>query len=209
MPGRKEPEEERRRAILRAAYTVAARERLTGLTARAVAAEAGVSSGLVFFYFGSIEKLQIALLDWLLERAVASGEATEVPLPEDVPAGDPAARLIAIIAHDVRGLPRQRDRVELFFDFWVLGTRRPVIRRKISLALARLRASFVPLAQAVIDAESERWAGTTAEGLANVVTSFLRGCSLQLVTNPTQFDVEQSLAAIEALVRHPVTAASR
>ena len=49
MPGRKEPEEERRDAILRAAYVVATRERLGGVTARAVAAEAGVSSGLVFF----------------------------------------------------------------------------------------------------------------------------------------------------------------
>lgn len=212
MPGRKVPEAQRRGEILRAAYAVACRERLTGLTARAVAAEAGVSSGLVFFHFETVDRLLVALLDWLLERTIAPGEATEaareVAREGELPEADPGARLIAVIAHDIRALPRQRERVELFFDFWVLGTRRPAIRRKISAALERLRESFVPLAQAVIDAEPERYGTTTAEGLAGVVTGFLHGCSLQIVTSPARFDVEQALATLEALVRHPASAAS-
>ena len=57
MPGRKVPEEQRRLEILKAAYRVAARDRLTGLTAQAVAAEAGVSKGLVFFHFGNRDAL--------------------------------------------------------------------------------------------------------------------------------------------------------
>src|SRR4028119_548076 len=58
----------------RAAFAVAAREGLAGVTARAVAAEAGVSSGLVFFHFGTVDALLAALLDWLLARTLVAGE---------------------------------------------------------------------------------------------------------------------------------------
>lgn len=205
MPGRKESEEERREAILRAAYVVATRERLGGVTARAVAAEAEVSSGLVFFYFDSIDNLLVALLDWMLERTIAGGAAL-ASMAAPAAGGDAASRLIDVIGGGVRRLPRQRERVELFFDFWVLGTRHPVVRRKIRRALGLYRESFLPLAQAVIDGDPERYATSSAEGLADTISSFVFGCSMQIVTNPTQFDVERTLATLDALVRHPVAA---
>ena len=210
MPGRKEPEEERRDAILRAAYTVATRERLGGVTARAVAAEAGVSSGLVFFYFDSIDNLLVALLDWMLERTIATAGREAAGAAGESAAGeaitDPATRLVSTVATALRRLPRHRDRVELFFDYWVLGTRHPVVRRKIRRALAGYRESYVAGAQAVIDADPGRYAATSAEGMADVIASFLYGCSMQLVTNPTQFDADRTIAALDALVRHPVPA---
>lgn len=206
MPGRKEPEDQRRNAILRAAYAVATRERLGGVTARAVAAEAGVSSGLVFFHFESIDNLLVALLDWMLERTIAPERVASIStVPPDTPA-DAATRLVGHVASALRQLPRHRERVELFFDYWVLGTRHPVIRRKIRRALAIYRESYVAGAQAVIDADPERYSHTTADGLADVIASFLYGCSMQLVTNPTQFDAERTLATLDALVRHPVAA---
>jgi AcrR family transcriptional regulator len=209
MGGRKEPEQERRNAILRAAYTVAARERLGGVTARAVAAEAGVSSGLVFFYFESIDNLLVALLDWLFERTIAATPRTPANTTGSaigVGDSDPAARLIAVVGAAVRRLPHERERVELFFDYWVLGTRHPAIRRKIRRALAVYRESFLAGAQAVINANPDRYAGSSAEGLADVIASFLYGCSMQIVTNPTQFDVERTLVTLDALVRQPVPA---
>src|SRR5690242_17197420 len=66
MPGRRAPEEERRAQILAAAFNVAAREGLARLTVRQVAAEARLSSGLVFFHFTSRDALLLALLDQLL-----------------------------------------------------------------------------------------------------------------------------------------------
>ena len=204
MPGPKQPEEERRDAILRAAYTVAARERLGGVTARAVAAEARVSSGLVFFYFESIDNLLVALLDWLLDRTIA--RAQRGVSNAGIEADDPANRLTGTVALAVRRLPRERERVELFFDYWVLGTRHPVIRRKIRRALALYRESFVAEAQAAIDAQPDRYLHTSAEGLADVIASFLYGCALQVVTDPTRFDTERTLATLDALVRQPVPA---
>jgi AcrR family transcriptional regulator len=199
VPGPRAPAEQRREDILRAAFAVAARERLGGVSARAVAAEARVSAGLVFFYFASIDQLLVALLDWLLARTFAATDFAN--RLADV--ADPAARIMLAIRRDVAWLPRQRERVELFFDYWVLGTRHPAIRRTIRHALGQYRDSFRPLAEALVSSDPERYAGVSADGLASVAASFVEGCALQIVMDPSQFDVERSMATLASLVRAP------
>jgi TetR/AcrR family transcriptional repressor of bet genes len=197
MPGQKAPEDERRDTILRAAFRVAARERLTGLTAQAVAAEAGVSKGLVFFHFQSRDGLLVALLEWLLEHTVvaqANDEVWALPTAQD--------RLLAVIRRDVEALPRQRERVELFFDYWVMGTRHPEVRASIRAALDRYRDALRPLAAQVVSSDPVRYAGMTADGLAAVAAGFIEGCALQVVMDPDRFDVGQSLDTLRALVTH-------
>ncbi|HEX8849987.1 MAG TPA: TetR family transcriptional regulator C-terminal domain-containing protein [Gemmatimonadaceae bacterium] len=203
MPGPRAPAEKRREDILRAAFAIAARERLGGVSARAVAAEAGVSPGLVFFYFESIDQLLVALLDWMLAQTFAATDFSN--RLADV--SDPAARMMLAIRRDVAWLPKQRERVELFFDYWVLGTRHPAVRRTIRHALDRYRASFVPLAGALVASDVERYSGVTAEGLAAVAASFVEGCALQIVMDPTQFDAERSMATLASLVRSPAAVA--
>src|SRR5688500_15061137 len=66
MPGQRAPEELRREQIMRAAYDVALREGIDGVTLRAVAAEAALSHGLVIFYFKQKDQLIGALLDRVL-----------------------------------------------------------------------------------------------------------------------------------------------
>jgi AcrR family transcriptional regulator len=201
VPGRRAPEEERREAIIHAAFVVAARERLGAVTARAVAAEAGVSAGLVFFYFDSVDKLLVELLDWLLAHTLVAADTPD-RLSE---VADPGARMMLAIRRDVEWLPRQRERVELFFDYWVLGTRHPAIRRKIRRALNRYRDAFEPLARALVDSDPERYSGMSAEGLASVAAGFVEGCALQVVMDPTAFDVERSMTTLAALVRAPAS----
>jgi AcrR family transcriptional regulator len=199
---RRGSEEERREEILRAAYQVAARDRLAGVTARAVAAEAGVSSGLIFFYFESVDRLLTELLDWLLARTIVATDLDDLMLAP----GDPAARMMAVIHRDVESLPRQRARVELFFDYWVLGTRHEAVRGQIRRALGHYREGFVPLAAAVVESDPGRYGGMTAEGLASVAASFVEGCALQVVMDPAAFDVERSMSTLAALVRAPAHA---
>src|SRR6184192_3731648 len=67
MPGRKAPEEHRRKDILRAAYDVAARHGVEALTVRAVAARAAVSHGTVLFHFKRRDELVSLLLDRVLD----------------------------------------------------------------------------------------------------------------------------------------------
>ena len=199
MPGRKLPEEQRREGILRAAYVVATREGLAGVTARAVAAEAGISSGLVFFHFGEKDALLAALLDWLLAHTLVAGE-----LPPPVqPGAHPAERMLAVVRRDLTALRRARPRVELFFDYWVLGTRDPGIRETIRAALERYRVSFLPLARALVAESPERWGPDGAEGLATVAASFVEGSALRAVHDPDGFDPDRAMSALVALLRPP------
>lgn len=204
MPGQRAPEDQRRLDILRAAYRVAARERLTGLTAQRVAEQAGVSKGLVFFYFRSRDGLLVALLDWLLETTIVaqvSAEVLERPTARE--------RLLRVLRRDVERLPEQRERVELFFDYWVLGTRHPEVRGKIRAALERYREAYRPLAEAVVEEEPERYVAVGAAGLAAVATSFVTGCALQAVMDPERFDVEAYMRTLHVLVARPELAERR
>jgi TetR/AcrR family transcriptional regulator, transcriptional repressor of bet genes len=204
LPGPKRPEDQRRESILRAAFKVAARDRLGGVTVRAVAERARVSTGLVFFYFESKDALLEALLGWLLEHTLVAGELPHVAQS----AGSPAERMLAVLRRDVERLPRQRDRVELFFDYWVLGTRQPAIRRMIRAALDRYRDAFVPLARDIVGTAPGFWGPVTPEALATVAASFVEGCALRVVLDPETFDVDTYMATLATLVASPAHVAA-
>lgn len=197
MPGEKLPENERREAILEGAFRVAARETLGGLSMREVAEEAGVSKGLVFFHFSDKESLLLALLDWMLER----GPRVEVP-PELASAPDmhPARRLIEVVGHQVALLEERRARVELFLDFWVMGTGVPEIQERIHDAFERYRQEFEPYTEAVVEALPDRFRDGDAAGLAGVVVSFIEGCALQITAEAERFDVRRYMSAVRGLV---------
>jgi TetR/AcrR family transcriptional regulator, transcriptional repressor of bet genes len=194
MPGKKAPEQERRAELLQAAYRVATRERLAGLTTRAVAQEANVSSGLIFFHFGTREGLILALLDRVLATTVLA------PQPRKGDGSTPAEQLISAVGRDVQRLPSQREGVALLVDYWVMGTRDPVVRSRIRTALEEYRVAYIPLAEAAISSKPSRYRDVTPEGLAAVATGYVEGCAMQLVIDPDRFDVDACLAALRALV---------
>ena len=198
LPGEQLPETERREAILEGAYRVASRATLGGLSVRAVAEEAGVSKGLVFFHFSDKKSLLLALLEWMLEQG------PRVEVPEDLPPADavhPARRLIALVGHQVALLEERPERVELFLDFWVMGTGGvPEIQRRIHEAFERYRHEFEEYTEPVVTAAPEGFDEGDAAGLAAVVVSFIQGCALQFIANPEGFDVERYMAAVRGLV---------
>ncbi len=194
MPGHKAPEDARRESLLQAAFTVATRERLGGLTTRAVATEAGVSHGLVFFHFGRREDLLVALLDWLLATTLH-------PRPGRLgPASTAAERLYDALHRDLAGLPANRARVEMLFDFWVMGTRHPGVQSRIRAALDAYRDAYRPFAEAVVAADPERFGSVTPDGLAAAVTALVEGVALQVVMDPHGVDLHAVHAALRALV---------
>ena len=195
MPGQKASEESRRMQILRAAYDVAARRGLDGLTVRLVAERAHLSSGLVLFHFKAKEQLLIALLDYVLETTTVlhvTEDIARIALPLD--------RLIALLQREMNRLASEPKRIRMFFDFWAKGFRNPLIRSKMQAELDRYREAFRPMAQEVLAAEPERFAHVTPEGLAAVAVSFIKGCAVQSMIDPNQFDIEEYLMAAQALV---------
>lgn len=198
MAGRKFPEAQRREQILDATLEVAKREKLDGLTMRMVAAEAGLSTGLIFFHFKSKEVLLAALLDHLLDR-LAAPRSFEDGLLERLP----GERLRQFIQLEIEQLPQRRAWVELYFDFWVMATRHPETRTKIRDGLERYRSLIRPYAWAAIHADPDRYADISPGGLAAVAVSFIEGCAIQAITDPDHFDVGSYVQTIHALVTAP------
>jgi TetR/AcrR family transcriptional regulator, transcriptional repressor of bet genes len=197
MPGKKFPEDRRREQILEAAYRVALRQRLAGLSSRAVSAEAGVSNGLVFFHFRNRRELLLALLDWLLE-----GTILRLAVDRSAALENASSRLAGEIRMAVEGLIEKREPIELFFDYWFMSVHDEEIQKRIRAALKRYRNSYLPLTRAVVVEQPVRYAGVSGESLADMATSFIEGCALRLVSEPRSYDAKAYSKVLAALLAH-------
>jgi AcrR family transcriptional regulator len=195
MPGSKAPEEERRQQILAAAYQVAANQGLSDTTILQVAAAAGVSPGLVIFHFKSRRQLLLALLEELLATTTvlrADVSPAESPTPE--------TRLLAVLRQEIQRLTSEPLRIRLTFDFWMAGVRDAATRKRMKAEFARYREAFRPLAQAVLQADPDRFPGVTADGLAGLSVSLIKGCAVQSLIDPEHFDVNEYFTAAAGLL---------
>jgi AcrR family transcriptional regulator len=195
MPGRHAAQTVRRAQIIKAAYQVAARRGLDGLTVRRVAVSARVSTGLVLFHFETKGQLVAALLDWLLASTTVlqvTDEITRIPAPLD--------RLVALLEQEMNRLSSEPPRIRVFFEFWSRGIRDPSVRSKMRRELERYRHAFNPMAEQVLRAEPGRFPGVTPEGLAAVAVSFIKGCAVQSMIDSDRFDIAGYLAAAKGLL---------
>jgi TetR/AcrR family transcriptional regulator, transcriptional repressor of bet genes len=195
MPGRKESEWARREQLLRAAFDVAAREGVGGLTVRSIAAEAGVSHGLVHFHFRTKDQLVRALLDWVLAATL-----TFTPPEPHESRGDPLDRLRTLLQREMDRLSSDPRRTRLFFEFWAMGTRDATIGERISAELERYRTTLRATTEEVLRSESAAFAGVTPDGLAAVAVSFINGCAVQAMIDPRHFDIDEYLSAVRGLI---------
>ena len=191
MPGQKAPEEHRRNDILRAAYEVAAKDGVEALTVRAVAERAGVSHGTVLFHFNRRDALVLSLLDRVLEATTV----LRVP-PAVERLAQPAERFRALLRAEMERLSGDPRPFRLFLEYWALGVRNAVIRRRVSAALDRYRASFRVIGDAI---PRPRRARSAADGLAATAVSVIHGCALQAVIDPGAFSVRQHVDAAARL----------
>jgi TetR/AcrR family transcriptional repressor of bet genes len=195
MPGQKAPEEDRRKEILRAAYHVAARQGVEALTVRAVADRAAVSHGTILFHFSRRDALVASLLDSVLDST------TVLRVPGDVEhQSRPADRLRLVLRGEMDRLSNDPRHFRLFLEYWALGVRDAVIRRRVSAALEGYRAAFRAVAQPVAHDEpasaargsrGPRELATNAPDVAAVAVSLVHGCALQALIDPTAFSVQQ------------------
>jgi TetR/AcrR family transcriptional repressor of bet genes len=193
MPGQKATEATRREQILRAAYEVAIRRGIDGLTVRAVAAKARLSHGLVLFHFKRKDQLGLALLDRVLDATVlvdVPGDIRAIPTPRE--------RLQALFQHEMRRLLGEPRRIRLLLEYWARGTHNAVIRGKLSAGLERYRAAFKEIATDALPSGSQ--GSRAAAGVAAVTVSLIFGYPVQSIIDPDQLDIEEYLAAVHGIL---------
>jgi len=190
MPGRKAPEDDRRKDILRAAYHIAVRHGVEALTVRAVAGRADVSHGTVLFHFDRRNELIGSLLARVLDATtgrldLASVEHLTVP----------SERMLALLRAEMERLSSDPRHFRLFLEYSALGVRNSSIRRRVSDALENYRAAFRAVSVDVVDevrtARRQRTPPVTPDGLAAVAVSLVHGCALQALIEPKTFRVDR------------------
>jgi AcrR family transcriptional regulator len=191
MPGQRETQATRREQILEAAYEVALRRGIDGLTVRAVAARARLSHSLVLFHFKRKDQLGLALLDRVLAGTLA------LTLPDGIRnTRNPRERLPALFRQELLRLSEEPRRLRLLLEFWTRGGHNAVIRQKIAAGLDRYRTVFQDLAEELSAGEARRLDKVTSTGLAAVMVSLIIGYPVQAMIDPDRVGDDEYLAAV-------------
>jgi AcrR family transcriptional regulator len=189
MPGQKQSEATRREQILEAAYEVALRRGIDGLTVRAVAARGRLSHSLVLFHFKRKDQLGLALLDRVIAGTLAPS------LPDAIRTiRSPKARLQALFRREVERLSEEPRRLRLLLEFWTRGGHNAVIRQKIAAGLARYRSAFQDLSEEIAGGEKGKKSSSVA--LAAVAVSLIIGYPVQSMIDPEGVGLGEYLAAV-------------
>ncbi len=195
MPGRKAAEATRREQILKAAYEVAVRRGIDGLTVRAVAARARLSHGLLLFHFKRKEQLGLALLDRVLAATVS------LTVPDHISAiPNPRERLQALLRHEMHRLSEEPRRIRLLLEYWARGAHNALIQGRISAGLDRYREAFRDMAEEALRIEPERFGKGTPAGVAAAAVSLIIGYPVQAIIDPAQLDLTDYGASIEGVI---------
>ena len=195
MPAQREIQATRREQILEAAYEVALRRGIDGLTVRAVAARARLSHSLVLFHFKRKDQLGLALLDRVLAGTLS------VTLPDEIRTiRKPRERLQALLRQELQRFSEEPRRLRLLLEFWTRGSHNAVIRQKIGAGLDGYRAAFRDLISEMSDEKAGR-RGSSA-GMAEVAVSLIIGHPVQAMIDRDGIGVEEYLASVEGVLEH-------
>lgn len=115
----------KRERLLEAAYMELAEKGVNSVTLDAIALRAGVSKGIIIYYFSSKEALLEKLFEWLTQRLLARLQEIQ---------GDPVACLEQLIDALFESSQANRVFYSVYFDFAVQSTH--------SLSLRRIRKDF-------------------------------------------------------------------
>ncbi|MGW0180484.1 TetR/AcrR family transcriptional regulator [Nocardia sp. NPDC003345] len=167
-----------RSALLDAAEQVMLEEGYAAVSTRRLAARAGVNSALVYYYFGNMDSLFVALFRRGAERSYQR-------LEEAARADQPLWALWEAI-HD-------QSRTVLTMEFVSLATHRPSIRSEIAQSSKRFRElQLDAVTRALRDHETPRWTPMTLVMLMSSVSRFLR--------IEEAFDIDAGHAEITAVI---------
>jgi AcrR family transcriptional regulator len=195
MPGQREKQAIRQEQILEAAYEVALRRGIDGLTVRAVAARARLSHSLVLFHFKRKDQLGLALLDRVLAGTLS------LTLPNDIRTiRKPRERLQALVSQELQRMSEEPRRLRLLLEFWTRGGHNAVIRRKIGAGLGEYRTAF----QDVFSEMSNGKTGgrSSSAGLAAVAVSLIIGYPVQAMIDPERLGEGEYLASVQGVLEH-------
>jgi AcrR family transcriptional regulator len=193
MPGQRESQATRREQILEAAYEVALRRGIDGLTVRAVATRARLSHSLVLFHFKRKDQLGLALLDRVLAGTLSLSVPNEIRTIRKA-----RERLQALVGQELRRMADEPRRLRLLLEFWARGGHNAVIRQKIGAGLDEYRTALRDVVSEMSDGKASR--GANSAGLAAVAVSLIIGYPVQAMIDPEWVGPDEYIESVQGVL---------
>lgn len=188
MPPAPGDHEARRKEVSEAVWRVLAARGFGGLTLRAVAAEMGVSTGLLMHYFPSKRALVAHALD-LLERDTATR-------PRRTPPAEGLPTVRAMLLDILPLTPADAARNRIWVSSWDLSLADEALAAQQAERYTRLRDTFLPhLETARRLGEIPRSADSGQ--LAAAAVAFVHGLVVQALFDPERFPEDVQVAMVD------------
>ncbi|MCP4902040.1 MAG: TetR family transcriptional regulator [bacterium] len=186
--------EEKAKMILAAAVTVLSREGYAATTISQVAAEAGVSRGLLHYYFKSKEELLAAVVRANVETSLelVANMFSSVASLEKLAEG---------LTKALRGMIQDAPEFFiLFFESWALGRQSPLMASELQTLYRRFREAMAEGLSDLVE-QGILPASLSVDGAATVLTALVDGLGLQLITEPELITEEPIWKTTERTIR--------
>ncbi|GLZ75884.1 putative transcriptional regulator, TetR family protein [Actinorhabdospora filicis] len=162
----------RRRTILEAAARVVALRGVRGLRVEEIAAEAGVSTALIYYHFKDRAGLLGETLDFVNDRAERYTE------PATAFAEDPVAHIEETLLLELRDTPLVRENSTAWGESRASAVFQPELRERLRAATGEWNAHLAGLIRAAQDAGGVR-ASVDAEDAAERLSALVEGLSMR------------------------------
>ncbi|HEV3000125.1 MAG TPA: TetR/AcrR family transcriptional regulator [Solirubrobacteraceae bacterium] len=187
---------EKAQRIVEAMRSSVARRGVAGSTFDHVAREAGVSRGLLHYYFGTKERLlsEVVRHDCDVRMALLDAQLDGAATPDDV-----LERLVASLEQLVDAEP---ELITLVFELFALSRRHDEIAAEFGELVRRMREQLADILRAKHDDGAVRL-GADAEQVADVLFAMADGMALRMLAEPDRdwsATVTASVAAARPLL---------
>jgi AcrR family transcriptional regulator len=192
MAPRQDVSEERRSQIIESAIQVFAREGFAKTRMDDVAAEAGLSKGLLYWYFKSKEEIIIAIANLLFGAELSKLQKL---MPDGKSARACLENFLEIYVVDLRAMLKMTP---IIYEFYALAFRNQMVRRVMQEYLHRFVAILEPVVQRGMD-NGEFIPGNT-QPIAVAIGAIIEGTLLLWAYDPDLVQAEDQLRAGMALL---------
>ena len=183
---------ERKKQIIESTIECISRYGYNNFSMQDVARIAGVSKGIIHYYFLNKEELMMAVLD----RVAGDIEALLTHATRQT--NDPLERLKIIINHMFSLAIEKKEYYCINMDFWTQINQKEEVRRAVAAHYAKFRTAIAAIIQNGMD--TGVFIGDDASFKASLVMALVDGMSLQWLFSEDVFDYNEMRKKCEELV---------
>ncbi len=175
--------EVRRNQLTRAAYKVVSRKGYYNFTVRDIAKEAGLSTGLVHYYFKNKDDLLVSVLRVMNENlSYYLAKALEQT-------DDPKEKLIIFMDEAFKLVEHEKEYFHVLIDFWTQLNHNERMRKANVKLYQSYRAECSKIIKEGI--EKKVFKNVDVNYTATMIVAFVQGLIIQYIIDPNAFDYSE------------------